>query len=100
VLQRTRELAVRSALGASPGGILRNVLSDGLRLAAMGGVVGALGVLATLRVLRSLFTVVAVVDLRAALVAALVLALALLAATILPALRAARLNPVDALRSD
>jgi predicted permease len=100
VLQRTRELAVRSALGASPGGILRTVLGDGLRLVAIGGVVGALGALAAFRVLQSLFTGVAAADLRAVVVAVAALALAMLAATILPARRAARLNPVDALRSD
>ncbi|HEX5436455.1 MAG TPA: ADOP family duplicated permease [Gemmatimonadaceae bacterium] len=100
VLQRTRELAVRSALGASPGGILRTVLGDGLRLVAMGGVAGALGAMAAFRVLQSLFTAVAPADLRAVVVAAAALALAMLAATILPARRAAKLNLVDALRSD
>ncbi|HEX6632145.1 MAG TPA: FtsX-like permease family protein, partial [Gemmatimonadaceae bacterium] len=100
VLQRTRELAVRAALGASPGGILRAVLGDGLRLAAWGTVLGGLGIAAAFRVLRSLFTGVAAADLRAAVVAVAALGLAMLAATYLPARRAARLNPVDALRSD
>ncbi|HET7563689.1 MAG TPA: ADOP family duplicated permease [Gemmatimonadaceae bacterium] len=100
VLQRTRELAVRSALGASPGGILRTVIRDGLRLAAIGGAVGALGAFVAFRVLRSLFTGVQLTDMRAVIVAVFTLGVAMLAATYLPARRAARLNPVDALRSD
>jgi ABC-type antimicrobial peptide transport system permease subunit len=100
VLQRSRELAVRSALGASPRGILVAVLGDGMRLAAIGGVVGGLGSLAALRVLRSVFTGVQSDDLRPAAAAVAILALAMLAATYLPARRASRLNPVDALRSD
>ncbi|MFN2565692.1 MAG: ADOP family duplicated permease, partial [Gemmatimonadaceae bacterium] len=100
VLQRRRELAVRSALGASPAGILATVLGDGMRLAAFGGVVGSLGALAGFRVLRSLVTGVQAVDMGPAVVAAAVLAIAMLAAAYLPARRAARLNPADALRSD
>jgi predicted permease len=100
VLQRSRELAVRSALGASPRGILMAVLGDGMRLAAIGGVVGGLGSLAALRVLRSVFTGVQSDDLRPAAAAVAILALVMLAATYLPARRASRLNPVDALRSD
>jgi predicted permease len=100
VLQRTRELAVRSALGASPLGILASVLSDGMRLAAIGGVAGGLGSLAALQVLRSVFTGVQGADLRPTALAVAILAFAMLAATWLPARRASRLNPVDALRCD
>lgn len=100
VLQRTRELAVRSALGASPGGILATVLGDGLRLTVLGGVAGALGAIAVFQLLRSLFTGVHAVDAGPAAVAVAVLAIALLAAMYIPARRAARLKPLDALRSD
>ncbi|MGH7446090.1 MAG: ADOP family duplicated permease, partial [Longimicrobiales bacterium] len=100
VLQRTRELAVRSALGATPIGILTTVLGDGMRLTALGGIAGALGAIAAFRLLRSLFTGVHAVDVLPVAVAVAVLAIALLAATYLPARRAARLQPLDALRSD
>ena len=100
VLQRTRELAVRSALGATPRGILAMVLGDGMRLAALGAVVGGVGAVLSLRVLRSMFAGVQLNDLLTAAAAAMVLAVATLAATWLPARRAARLNPADALRSD
>lgn len=100
VVQRTRELAVRSALGATPGGILATVLGDGMRVAAIGVIVGGLGSLAAVRVLRSLFGGVAANDPRPTAVAVAVLALAMVSAAYLPARRAARLNPADALRSD
>jgi predicted permease len=100
VLQRTRELAVRSAIGATPRSILATVLGDGMRLAAIGGMLGAIGVVASLRVVRSMFVGVGTVDLVSASKVVGVLALAVLVASYLPARRAARLNPMDALRSE
>jgi predicted permease len=100
VVQRTRELAVRSALGSTPGGIVALVLGDGARVAALGALVGVLGAVGAVRVLGALFAGVGSVDLRNAPPSLGLLALALFAATYLPARRAARLNPVDALRAD
>jgi predicted permease len=100
VLQRTRELAVRSALGATPRGIFATVLRDGIRLSAIGGLVGWLGIVAAFRVLRSLFPMVQPGDLMPATGATVVLAIAVVTATYLPARRASRLNPVEALRAD
>jgi predicted lysophospholipase L1 biosynthesis ABC-type transport system permease subunit len=100
VVQRTRELAVRSALGATPREILGTVLGDGMRLAALGAAAGAIGVVAAMRVLRSMFPGVESVDLLLATGSVGVLAAAMLVATYLPARRAARLSPADALRCD
>jgi predicted permease len=100
VLQRVRELAVRTALGATPRALLALVLGEGMRLALTGSVLGALGATAALRVLRSQFPAVRTLDVEAAVVAAGVLALAMFAATYLPARRASRLAPAEVLRSD
>jgi putative ABC transport system permease protein len=99
VLQRTRELAIRSALGATPRGLFATVLRDGMRPAFTGAVIGVLGVAGSLPLLRSLLNA-HTSDVRLGAVAIVVLALALLAATCLPARRASRLDPADALRSD
>src|SRR5204863_363769 len=100
VVQRTRELAVRSALGATPRGVFALVLREGMRLTLVGAVVGVLVAVWATGVLRAQFTTVAAIDLRATVVAAFALGAAMLVASYLPARRAARLNPVDALRCD
>jgi len=99
VLQRTRELAVRAALGATPRGLFATVVRDGMKPALTGAVVGVLGVAGSLPLLRSLLSAQAS-DVRFGTIAIVVLALALLAATCLPARRASRLDPADVLRSD
>lgn len=100
VLQRTRELAVRSALGASPRRILATVLDGGMRLTALGLIVGGIGSIAGVRVLRSLFSGVDTGDVWPTAGAAAILAVTMFVAAYLPARRVARLDPVDALRSD
>ena len=100
VLARTRELAVRSALGATPQNLLALIVSDGVRLAAGGTVVGVVLSLAGLGLLRKLVASVEVTDVWAAALAVLALGAVMIAATYLPARWAAKLNPVDALRSD
>jgi predicted permease len=100
VARRTRELGVRSALGATPGAIRALVLRDGGRLAAAGVVVGLLGALASGRLLqRFLFGVSATDPLVLGAVSVLLPAV-VLAASALPARRAARVDPLHALRAD
>ena len=100
VLQRTRELAVRTALGATPGAIVRLVLGDGMRVALPGALFGIAGSVAAVGLLRHELAGIGGVDTRAPALAGAVLVLAMAAASALPARRAARLNPTDALRCD
>ena len=100
VLQRRREFAVRSALGASPGGIVAGVIGDGMWLAGWGGLAGALGALVAFWILRSVFTGVAAADLMPVIAAAGALAVAMLAATYLPARHLTRLDVADTMRSE
>jgi ABC-type antimicrobial peptide transport system permease subunit len=98
VNQRTREFGVRMALGASGGNILRQVMGRGFLLALLGVAIGLGGALATVRWMRSLLFGITPFDpVTLAAVSALLLATAL-AACYLPARRATRLDPMNALR--
>ena len=98
VSQRTREFGIRIALGATRGGIIRSVLQQGALLAAVGVAVGVLGAVAFARTLESFVYDVSTLDVRTFVaVAVLLLGVAVLA-SLVPALRAVRLNPVTALR--
>lgn len=100
VLLRMRELAVRSALGATPGGLVSLVIGDGMRIAGVGAVVGVVAAAAALELLQSQFDGVTLGDARGAVAAVGVVCVAMLAACWAPARRAGRLNPGDALRCD
>jgi putative ABC transport system permease protein len=98
VSQRTKEIGIRMAIGATPANVMRLVLTQGLRLAAAGLAVGALlGLLAT-RVVAGALYGVRVTDPLAWGLAAAVLVFTSLAANTVPALRAIRIDPVRALR--
>jgi len=100
VERRRAELGVRLALGADAGLLQRLVLRDGLRLAALGVALGLPGAVAASRLLESqLFEVSPFDPLAYAAVAVLLLAVAGVAALV-PARRATRLDPLDALRSE
>jgi len=100
VSQRTQEFGVRLALGAQRGNILRMVLGKGLKLAAIGLLIGLGAALALTRLLESLLYEVKATDpVTFVSVAALLLGVAL-AACWIPALRATRIDPCQALRHE
>jgi putative ABC transport system permease protein len=100
VTRRTREIGVRLALGATPAQLTRLVAGDGVRLALTGVAVGAVLALPMASVLGALIFGVQIADLATfAGTCALLLAVAMVAA-FLPARRAARLDPIVALRTE
>ncbi|MFZ3376058.1 MAG: ABC transporter permease [Chthoniobacterales bacterium] len=99
VSQGMRELGLRMALGADAGSVLRLVLSRGLRLTTAGIVVGAIAALVFTRLMGSLLYKVSPRDPLAYGFALLVLLGVALLACFLPARRATRIDPVQALRS-
>jgi len=100
VQQRTRELGIRIALGARAGEVWRMVVGQGMRLAVLGAVIGLIAAALLARVLESfLFGVTARDPLVFAAVPLLLLLIAL-AAVSLPAFRASRVDPSQALRQE
>jgi predicted permease len=98
--QQTAEIGLRMALGAAPGAMMRRVLAQSLRLTAAGLLAGAGAAWALARLMESLLFGVKPTDLLTfAAVAALLLATAL-AASFVPARRAMRVEPVEALRQE
>jgi putative ABC transport system permease protein len=98
--EQTREIGLRMALGARAGDVLRGVLGEGARLAALGAVAGLALSLAATRLVRGMLFGVGAYDPLAFLAAPALLALVALAACGVPAWRAARVDPVVALRQE
>jgi ABC-type antimicrobial peptide transport system permease subunit len=100
VARRTHEIGVRIALGARPAGVVGMVVRRSLLLAALGVAAGIALALGAARLASSLLFGIAPHDPVSYVAAAAVLLLAAIAAGSIPALRAARVDPVTALRSE
>ncbi len=100
VQQRTREIGVRVAIGASKGNIVQLVFAQGGRWVATGLVLGLVGCFALSFALKSLIYDLNGIALLPLILAVVVVGIAAIVACWLPARRAARLDPVDALRAN
>jgi predicted permease len=100
VAQRTGELGVRLALGARPAELLRLVVGQGMWLAGIGVAIGVVAALAGARVLRGLLFGVAPTDPLSFAITIAVLGVAAFVACYGPARRAARIDPMAALRAE
>ena len=100
VAQRTRELGIRIALGALPRDVLLLVMRQGARLALAGILVGSLGAVVSTRWMRSMLFQVDPLDPLTFAAVGVGLAAVAIGATWAPALRAARVSPVTAMRNE
>lgn len=100
VVQRTQEMGVRLALGAQPGGLLRMVMAEGLRLALAGIAIGIGTALLLTPAMRSLLYEVSPFDPTTAAATVLVLLAIATLACYLPARRVASIDPIIALRTE
>jgi putative ABC transport system permease protein len=100
VARRTREIGIRMALGAQAGAVLRMIMREGFIMLASGLIIGLLLAIACAKILSGILYGVHALDPIAFTVAALVMTCAVFIATWLPARRATRVNPIQALRTE
>jgi ABC-type antimicrobial peptide transport system permease subunit len=98
--QRTQEIGVRMALGASRADILQLILREGVRLIALGAAVGLVAALALTRVLKSLLFSVSPHDPVSYVAVTVMLAFVALLAILVPARAAMKIEPMSALRME
>jgi hypothetical protein len=100
VAEKTREIGVRMALGASPRGVMRFVMRSGATLGLVGFVIGLVGAVGVAMTMRSLLVGLSPGDPFTFVAVPAILAAVVFSATYLPARRAVRLDPIAALRND
>jgi len=100
VSARTREFGVRLAIGSAPRDLLTRVLGEGAVIAGAGIAAGVVAGIALARIVGSFITDVHLPDMLSTIAAATVLVTAAILASLMPAARAARVNVVEALRSE
>jgi predicted permease len=100
VASRVQEMAIRMALGSQRAGIMRLILISGAKLAAIGCVLGVAGALADSALLKSLLFGVSPFDPVVLVMAAVAVLLLAVSASMLPAFRAATVDPMQALRGE
>jgi ABC-type antimicrobial peptide transport system permease subunit len=99
-IQRTQEIGVRMALGATRPDILRLIAGEGIRLILLGGALGLVAAFALARLLKGLLFGLKPHDPATYLTVTLLLAVVALAATLIPARSAMKVEPVEALRHE
>jgi putative ABC transport system permease protein len=100
VTQRTNEIGIRIAMGAGVAAVVRLVMKEGFRLVLVGLAIGVVAAVVVSRVLQSLLFGVSAADPLVLAATCVVLGLIATAATLVPAMRAARTNPIVCLRYD
>ena len=100
VAQRTQEIGIRLALGAQRYDVLRLIIGQGMRFVALGVLFGLIGVFACSRLLQSLLFGVSAIDFKSMCIATATLGTVAFWACYIPARRAMRVDPMEALRSE
>jgi putative ABC transport system permease protein len=100
VAQRTREIGIRSALGSTRGGIVQLVTRDALKLVGGGILLGVFGGTMVTRLMESMLYGTSPLDLSTWLLAILLMTAAAMAAALVPARRASKVDPLVAIQSE
>ena len=98
VAQRTQEIGIRMALGATSTDVVKLVVKEGLSLAIIGVIVGVAAAFACTRLMSNLLYGVSATDITTFIIASALLAVVALAASYIPARRAAKVDPMVALK--